>query len=70
MVRMNTEPVIKRTDPADIAQELIREYGLPGAMDEATREGLEAQAAGRLYDLSIWREVKKFLREQRDETLS
>ena len=36
-------------------------------MQEAMREGMEAQADGRLYDLSIWREVKKFLRELRDE---
>ncbi len=36
-------------------------------MQEATRQGLEAQADGRLYDLSIWREVKKVLREQRGE---
>ena len=36
-------------------------------MQEAMRQGYEAQADGRLYDLSIWREVKKFLRDLRDE---
>ena len=36
-------------------------------MQEAIRQGQEAQADSRLYDLSIWRDVKKFLRELRDE---
>ena len=36
-------------------------------MRDAMREGMEAQADGRLYDLNIWREVKKVLRELRDE---
>ena len=52
-----------KDDPAEIARSLVRQHGREGAMQEATREGLEAQAVGRLYDLSIWREVKKFLRE-------
>ncbi len=56
-----------RDDPAEIARSLVQQRGREGAMQEATRQGLEAQADGRLYDLSIWREVKNVLREQRDE---
>ena len=56
-----------KDDPAEIARSLVQQHGREAAMKEATREGLEAQAVGRLYDLSIWREVKKFLRELPDE---
>ena len=56
-----------RDDPAEIACNLVRQHGRDRAMQEAMRQGMEAQANGRLYDLSIWREVKKFLRELRDE---
>ena len=54
-------------DPVEIASNLVQEHGREGAMREAMCQGQEAQADGRLYDLSIWREVKKFLRELRDE---
>ena len=54
-------------DPAEIARSLVQQHGREAAMKEALRQALEAQAGGRLYDLSIWREVKKFLRELPDE---
>ena len=50
-------------DPAEIARSLVQQHGREQAMRDAMREGMEAQEDGRLYDLSIWREVKKFLRE-------
>ena len=56
-----------KVDPAEIARSLIQQHGRDGAMHEATRQGQEAQDDGRLYDLSIWREVKNFLRELRDK---
>lgn len=49
--------------PADIANELIRQHGQAVALQEAMRLSYEAQSDGRLYDLSVWREVKKLLRE-------
>ncbi len=54
-------------DPAEIARSLVQQHGREAAMKEALRQGLEAQAGGRFYDLSIWREVKNVLRELRDE---
>ena len=56
-----------KDDPAEIARSLIQQHGREQAMQEAMREGMEAQADGRLYDLSVWREVKKVLRKARDE---
>jgi len=56
-----------KDDPAEIARSLVQQHGREAAMKEALRQALEAQASGRLYDLSIWREVKKFLRELPDE---
>ena len=50
-------------NPKDIATDLIQEHGPTGAMEEATRQVYEAQSKGRMYDLSIWREVRKILRE-------
>ncbi len=56
-----------KDDPAEIARSLVQQHGREAAMKEALRQALEAQADRRLYDLSIWREVKKFLRESPDE---
>jgi hypothetical protein len=49
-------------DPVVLAKHLLKTFGRAGALQEAIREGLEAQAEQRLYDLSIWREVKCLLR--------
>ena len=54
-------------DPAEIARNLVQQHGREGAMQEAIRQGMDAQADRRLYDLSIWREVKRVLRNLRDE---
>ena len=59
-----------KDDPDEIARSLIQQHGREQAMREAMHQGYEAQADGRLYDLSIWREVKKFLRELRDARLA
>lgn len=54
-------------NPTDIALQLVQQHGRDGALREATRQGLDAQTEARLYDLSIWREVKTYLRELREE---
>ena len=54
-------------DPNDIASYLVQQHGRAGALQEATRQGYEAQSDGRFYELSVWREVKRILRELRDQ---
>ena len=49
-------------DPEQIASYLIQEHGLDGAKSYALERVIEAQADHDLYTLSIWREVKRFLR--------
>lgn len=61
-----TEDASMIQTPDVIAQNLIEEHGKTGAYRQAARSGYEAQAQGRLYDLSIWRDVKRILRESCD----
>lgn len=56
-------------DPDTIARYLVRQHGRAGAQAEAARLGYAAQSEGRYYDLSIWREVKRILRDLRDEAV-
>ena len=53
-------------DPEQIASYLIQEHGLDGATSHALERVIEAQADKDLYALSIWREVKRFLRVKSD----
>ena len=52
-------------DPHKIAEYLIGEHGQESAEQMAFESAMEAQDAGNNYDLSIWREVKRILREMR-----
>lgn len=54
-------------DPNQIASDLIEQYGADGALD-TVREGIAtAHTNGDNYRLSVWREVRRVLREkQRD----
>lgn len=55
-----------RDDPIQIAESLIKQHGVAGALTVA-REGIEAaHASGDFYSLSVWREVMRGLREKRD----
>lgn len=54
-----------RDDPREIASYLIQEYGMDGAIAAATEEIRTSQRPGEFYGLSIWREVRLVLREQR-----
>jgi hypothetical protein len=51
-------------DPNEIAEHLIEEHGLEGAII-ATANGIaDAHGNGSLYDLSIWREVRNILNDR------
>ena len=53
------EPV--KDDPKEIAEHLVSEHGLDGAM-EAVMVGItEAHEQGDMYRLSIWRDVRRIL---------
>jgi hypothetical protein len=52
--------------PEQIASYLIQEHGLDGANSLALEQVIEAQADPNLYALSIWREVKRFLKVKSD----
>jgi hypothetical protein len=53
-----------RDDPHVIAEYLVQEHGLEGALDRATEGTTAAHERGDNYALSIWRDVKKLLRER------
>lgn len=47
----------------DIARELVRQHGADGAYREALDQGIKAQKSGDFYRLSVWREVKRIVRQ-------
>jgi hypothetical protein len=51
-------------DPKHIANDLIREHGLNDALTRAMAETTTAHEEGDNYALSVWREVKRILRER------
>ena len=53
-----------RRDPSDIATSLIHEHGKEAAMRLALEETIKAQSNNDNYSLSIWRDVKRILREK------
>ncbi len=53
-----------RDDPTAIAEQLVQEHGLERALDRATEGTAAAQDQGDNYALSVWRDVKKLLRER------
>jgi hypothetical protein len=53
-------------DPSQIANHLIEQHGIDGAL-ETVREGIEASHSnGDNYRLSVWREVRRKLRDKRN----
>ena len=53
-----------KDDPHEIAENLIEEHGLEGAKN-AVAEGIaDAHGRGGLYELSVWRDVRKILDDQ------
>ena len=53
-----------RDDPSAIAEYLVQEHGLEGALDRATEGTTAARERGDNYCLSVWRDVKRLLRER------
>ena len=54
-----------RRDPSEIATSLVHEHGKGAAMQLALEETIKAQGNNDNYSLSIWRDVKRILRENR-----
>ncbi len=52
-----------RDDPHVIAEYLVQEHGLERALDRATKGTTASQEQGDNYGLSVWRDVKRLLRE-------
>ena len=52
-------------DPQAIADRLIEEHGIDGAIDMAVEETQSAHSAGDNYMVSVWREIKQELRERK-----
>ena len=53
-----------RDDPQTIAEHLVQDHGLERALDRATEGTTAARERGDNYGLSVWREVKRLLRER------
>ncbi len=53
-----------RDDPQAIAEYLVQEHGLERALVRATEGTTAAQEQGDNYGLSVWRDVKRLLRER------
>ncbi len=57
-----------KDDPSQIANNLIAQHGVDGAL-ESVREGIAtAHADGDNYGLSVWAEVRRALRNKPDAT--
>jgi hypothetical protein len=55
-----------RDNPKEIADQLVKEHGLDKALTVVAEGKTEAIRSGQNYTLSIWREVKVFLKRQAD----
>lgn len=51
-------------DPGNIADNLIRAHGVVGAYQAALVGAMDAQREGDNYRLSVWREVKRIVRDK------
>ncbi len=53
-------------DPHQIADHLVKSYGLKGALTEAMSATAKANQEGDYYGLSVWREIKVILRDRQE----
>jgi hypothetical protein len=53
-----------RDDPEEIADHLVNEHGLDGALSVVDEGKVDASRDGDNYTLSVWREVKVILRKR------
>ena len=51
-------------NPREIAEYLIQQHGLHGALNTAIEGAVSAHDAGDFYTLSVWREIKAVIRAQ------
>ena len=56
-----------RDDPHQIAEYLVQEHGFDGALQAAIKGVVTAQKQGDNYNLSVWREVKRILKERKGD---
>ena len=58
----------EKDDPHDITDYLIAEYGQDGALNIARDGTFAAQQTNDNYSLSVWREIKRILKERNPST--
>ena len=51
-------------DPDQVAKDLIEQFGLEQVSVRASQSAFEAQEAGQLYELSVWRDVRRAIYEK------
>jgi hypothetical protein len=51
-------------DPHSISEHLVQEHGIDGAVERATEGISAAHERGDNYGLSVWRDVRRILRER------
>ena len=56
-----------KDDPQEIADHLISEHGLDGAMEAVMNCITEAHEQGDMYRLSVWRDVRRILETKKAE---
>ncbi len=54
-----------KDDPSEIAEYLIRDNGIDGAIQAASDGLMKSQQDGDNYMLSVWREIKVILRNKK-----
>jgi hypothetical protein len=61
---LNLERIHMSNDLNDIVKFLVQEHGIEFALERASEGVIAAQDQGDNYGLSVWREVRRMLRER------
>ena len=59
--------MIRNVDPCRVATALVEEYGFEVAAAYAVNRIAELNDQGNLYDLSVWREIRKAIADLTNE---
>jgi len=59
-------PPAMRDNPDQLASHLIEQHGIEGALTAAIEGIAAAHASGDNYGLSVWREVRRALRDMQE----
>ena len=62
------EALTRNVEPRRVATALIEEYGLDAAAAFAVDRIAELHDQGNLYELSVWREIRKAIADLTNET--